>query len=200
MEQKFYVKMDEEEFGPYTKEEILSLKLLPDTLVSMDILNTWLPYSSYYFVEKPKAYTEEKVGNIQEESKTTSFKEEKESYVNNEVDIKGWNWGAFVFNSLWGLFNGVYWPIVVNIIVAIPTFCLVNEVFIAMGQFINLIVCIILGIKGNELSWNSSKKWKSVEEFKRVQKKWSKAVLWWLIIAVLLILVPYLIVESRIFT
>lgn len=200
MEQKFYVKMDEEEFGPYTKEEILSLKLLPDTLVSMDILNTWLPYSSYNFEEKPKAYTEEKVGNIQEESKTTSFKEEKESYVNNEVDIKGWNWGAFVFNSLWGLFNGVYWPIVVNIIVAIPTFCLVNEVFIAMGQFINLIVCIILGIKGNELSWNSSKKWKSVEEFKRVQKKWSKAVLWWLIIAVLLILVPYLIVESRIFT
>ncbi|MBR3872289.1 MAG: DUF2628 domain-containing protein [Paludibacteraceae bacterium] len=200
MEQKFYVKMDDEEFGPYTKEEILSLKLLPDSLVSMDILNTWLPYSTYNLEEKLQACTEEKVGNIQEESKTTTFKEEKESYGNNEVEIKGWNWGAFVFNSLWGLFNGVYWPIVVNIIVAIPTFCLVNEVFIAMGQFINLIVCIILGIKGNELSWNSSKKWKSVEEFKRVQKKWSKAVLWWLIIAVLLILVPYLIVESRIFT
>ena len=155
---------------------------------------------TYNLEEKLQACTEEKVGNIQEESKTTTFKEEKESYGNNEVEIKGWNWGAFVFNSLWGLFNGVYWPIVVNIIVAIPTFCLVNEVFIAMGQFINLIVCIILGIKGNELSWNSSKKWKSVEEFKRVQKKWSKAVLWWLIIAVLLILVPYLIVESRIFT
>ena len=192
MEQKFYVKMDEEEFGPYTKEEILSLKLLPDTLVSMDILNTWLPYSTYNLEEKLQACTEGKVGNIQEESKTTSLKEEKESYVNNEVDIKGWNWGAFVFNSLWGLFNGVYWPFVVNIIVAIPILCFANEVFIAIGQFVNLIVCIILGIKGNELSWNSSKKWKSVEDFKRVQKKWTKAVLWWLIIAVLLILVSIL--------
>lgn len=196
MEQKFYVKMDEEEFGPYTKEEILSLKLLPDTLVSMDILNTWLPYSTYNLEEKPKACIEEKVGNIKAESKTMSFKEEKESTVNNDLGIKGWNWGAFFFNSLWGLFNGVYWPIVVNIIVAIPMLCFVNEVFIAMGQFVNLIVCIILGIKGNELSWNSNKKWKSVEEFKRVQKKWSKAVLWWLIIAVLLIIVLYLIVES----
>lgn len=190
MEQKFYVKMDEEEFGPYTKEEILSLKLLPDTLVSMDILNTWLPYSTYNLEEKLQACTEEKVGNIQEESKTTSFKEEKESYVNNEVDIKGWNWGAFFFNSLWGLFNGVYWPIIVNTIVAIPVLCFADEVVTVMGQSVNLIVCIILGIKGNELSWNSSKKWASIEDFKRVQKKWTKAALWVFVIALLLILIP----------
>lgn len=192
MEQKFYVKMDEEEFGPYTKEEILSLKLLPDTLVSMDILNTWLPYSTYNIEGNVQVCTEEKLVKKQDEPRITSINDEKESKVNNDLGIKGWNWGAFFFNSLWGLFNGVYWPIVVNIIVAIPMLCFVNEVFIAMGQFVNLIVCIILGIKGNELSWNSSKKWKGVEEFKRVQKKWSKAVLWWIIIAVLLILVPIL--------
>ena len=192
MEQKFYVKMDEEEFGPYTKEEILSLKLLPDTLVSMDILNTWLPYSSYNFEGDIKVTTEEILEKMSEENNNKSCKEERDSDINNEIDIKGWNWGAFVFNSLWGLFNGVYWPIVVNIIVAIPILCFANEVFIAIGQFVNLIVCIILGIKGNELSWNSSKKWKSVEDFKRVQKKWTKAVLWWLIIAVLLILVSIL--------
>lgn len=192
MEQKFYVKMDEEEFGPYTKEEILSLKLLPDTLVSMDILNTWLPYSSYNFEGDIKVTTEEILEKMSEENNNKSCKEERDSDINNEIDIKGWNWGAFVFNSLWGLFNGVYWPIIVNIIVAISALCIENEVVKAICQSVNLIVCIILGIKGNELSWNSSKKWSSVDDFKRVQKKWTKAVLWWLIIVVLLILVPIL--------
>ena len=70
-------------------------------------------------------------------------------------DIKGWNWGAFFFNWIWGLFNGVYWPLVLFIIPFIPV----------VGQLGTLIICIFLGAKGNEWAWKA-KSWSSVEEFK----------------------------------
>ena len=39
-------------------------------------------------------------------------------------------------------------------------------------RVVALIVCsIFLGFRGNELAWKG-KKWKSVEHFKNVQKKW----------------------------
>ena len=82
-------------------------------------------------------------------------------------EIKKWNWGAFFFYWLWGICNGVYWPLILIVVNFIPY----------VGPLITLGGCIALGINGNEWAWKA-KSWSSVTEFKRVQHKWAIAILW----------------------
>ncbi|MGA7180710.1 MAG: cytochrome c oxidase assembly factor Coa1 family protein [Thiobacillaceae bacterium] len=69
-------------------------------------------------------------------------------------EIKGWNWGAFLLNWVWGIGNETY----ISFLVVIPYF--------------GLIFLFVLGAKGSEWAWRN-KKWESVEQFRRVQRKWS---------------------------
>ena len=71
-------------------------------------------------------------------------------------ELKGWSWGAFMFGWIWGVFNNVW----LSFLVFIPIF--------------HWFWVIVLGIKGKEWAWEQ-RQWESVEEFKRVQKKWN----WW---------------------
>jgi hypothetical protein len=92
-------------------------------------------------------------------------------------ELKGWNWGAFFLNWIWGIGNNVW--------IALITFIL------------GWIWAIVLGIKGNEWAWKH-KKWDSVEHFKRTQRKWKRwgiglfiaavalAIIYAIIVAVLL--------------
>lgn len=69
-------------------------------------------------------------------------------------EIKGWNWGAFLLEPLWGLSHSVW----LSLLTFVP--------------LVNFIVIIYLGIKGNELAWKKNK-WKNVDDFKQTQKKWA---------------------------
>jgi hypothetical protein len=72
------------------------------------------------------------------------------------AEIQTWNWGAFFLNGLWGLFNRTYIALLCGIpIVGIP-------------------MAFVLGFKGNEWAWQN-KRWKSIEQFQRVQKRWAIA-------------------------
>ena len=68
-------------------------------------------------------------------------------------EIKGWNWGAAGLTWIWGLYHRVW----ISVLVFIP--------------FVNIVMWIILGIKGSEWAWRKEK-WLSVEEFKYAQRKW----------------------------
>ncbi|MEP1383512.1 MAG: hypothetical protein ABJK64_06920 [Paraglaciecola sp.] len=68
--------------------------------------------------------------------------------------VKGWSWGAFLLNWIWSIGNSTW----IGLIALIP--------------YIGFVMAIVLGIKGREWAWQN-KKWESVEEFQRVQKKWS---------------------------
>ncbi|MDR1525833.1 MAG: FHA domain-containing protein [Tannerella sp.] len=78
--------------------------------------------------------------------------------ANIERELNSWNWGAFFFGWIWGVFNGVYWPLVVLIPI--------------VGQIAALIINIVLGIKGNVWAWKG-KYWKDFDHFKKVQKAWA---------------------------
>ena len=85
---------------------------------------------------------------------------DKEEYRAENItvpeEIKGWNWGAFILSWIWGIGNNTYralWFFV---------------------PYINIVMIIYLGLKGNELAWKH-KHWKSVEHFKAVQRKWNIA-------------------------
>jgi hypothetical protein len=72
------------------------------------------------------------------------------------AEIRGWSWGAFLMNWVWGLFNHTY----IALLICVPV--------------VNLVILVLLGLKGNEWAWRN-KRWDSVAHFKSVQRKWAIA-------------------------
>jgi hypothetical protein len=72
------------------------------------------------------------------------------------AEITGWNWGAFWLSWIWGIRHRVW----VSLLVFIPVF--------------GLIWHFVLGAKGTEWAWETER-WKSVEAFRRTQRRWSIA-------------------------
>lgn len=73
-------------------------------------------------------------------------------------ELKGWNWGAFFLNWIWGIGNSTY----LALLMFVP--------------FVNIVMIFILGAKGNKWAWQN-RIWRDVEHFKNVQRKWTIASL-----------------------
>ncbi|CAH1851830.1 ribonuclease G [Convivina praedatoris] len=71
-------------------------------------------------------------------------------------EIKGWNWGAFIYNVFWGIGNKTYLPL----LCLIPGF--------------NLIWMFVCGFKGNEWAWQKGD-YKDIDTFRAVQATWNRA-------------------------
>ncbi|MCT8388727.1 ribonuclease G [Leuconostoc holzapfelii] len=82
-------------------------------------------------------------------------------------EIRGWNWGAFIYNIFWGIGNKTYLPL----LCLIPVF--------------NLFWIFVCGFKGNEWAWQKGD-YQDVATFKAVQATWNRAGLVQFIIAVIL--------------
>lgn len=78
-------------------------------------------------------------------------------------ELKGWNWGAFLLTPFWGLSHN-YWIALIFFLSFIPFIGFV------VGP-IGFGLSIYLGVKGNEIAWQK-RKFKSIEDFKTVQKIW----------------------------
>lgn len=85
-------------------------------------------------------------------------------------EIKYWSWPAFLMTWIWAIGHRVW----IGLLVLIP--------------YVGLIMAIVLGINGNAWAWKS-KKWQSVEQFKKVQKLWFKWWLWLCLIVPLIVTV-----------
>lgn len=82
-------------------------------------------------------------------------------------EIRGWNWGAFIYNIFWGIGNKTYLPL----LCLIPVF--------------NLVWIFVCGFKGNEWAWQKGD-YQDVDTFKAVQATWNRVGLVQFIIAVIL--------------
>lgn len=80
-------------------------------------------------------------------------------------EVKGWNWGAFMYNIMWGIGNRTYLPL----LCLIPVF--------------NIVWIFVVGFKGNGWAWQKGD-YKDVETFKAVQKTWNRAGLFQFIISI----------------
>jgi hypothetical protein len=76
--------------------------------------------------------------------------------------VKGWSWGALIWNWVWSIFNKTWLGL------------------LALVPYVGVVVALYLGFKGRELAWKN-KRWDSLEHFNRVQRSWSK---WALILLV----------------
>jgi hypothetical protein len=111
--------------------------------------------------------------------------------TNIERELNPWNWGAFFFGWLWGVFNGIYWPLLVLIYYVGWGAALIvdrNEPLLLLS-FIGwpawLVVKIVLGIKGSAWAWKG-RYWKDFDHFKKVQKLWTMCALYTFIAIVVL--------------
>lgn len=72
----------------------------------------------------------------------------------------GFNWGAFLLNWIWTIGNtSCGFAVLSTVLSFIP--------LVGLGW------AIYLGIKGNELAWQS-KRWNSVEHFRSTQRTWTR--------------------------
>lgn len=69
-------------------------------------------------------------------------------------EIKGWSWGAFFLNWIWGIGNSTF----IALLMFVP--------------IVNIAMPFVLGAKGNKWAWQN-RTWRSVEQFKKTQKKWA---------------------------
>jgi hypothetical protein len=76
-------------------------------------------------------------------------------------EIDRWNWGAFLLNWIWGIGNNTF----IALLSVIPLF--------------GFVMMFVLGAKGSRWAWRNGR-WDSVEQFRRVQRRWAiaGAVVW----------------------
>lgn len=89
-----------------------------------------------------------------------------------EKELSRWNWGAFLLTWIWGLFHKVWW----SLLVLIPIWP------------VSLLIAVLLGARGNRLAWRN-KKYLSLDEFRKSQKRWAySGLLVFIIIALAIVL------------
>ncbi len=89
------------------------------------------------------------------------------------AELRRWNWGAFLLTWIWAISNRVW----IGLIAFIP--------------YVSIVIAFVLGAKGNQWAWQS-RKWESVEHFRRVQRKWAFWGLGIFIAALIILLVGFL--------
>src|SRR5512140_1920876 len=70
--------------------------------------------------------------------------------------VKGWSWGAFLLSGIWAIANRTW----IGLLVFVP--------------YLWFVMPFVLGYMGREWAWKN-RRWESVEQFKRVQQRWSEA-------------------------
>lgn len=84
----------------------------------------------------------------------------------------GFNWGAFLLNWIWSIGNtSCGFAVLSTVLSFIP--------LVGLGW------AIYLGVKGNELAWQS-KRWNDVEHFRRTQRTWTRVGIALFLVSVLL--------------
>jgi hypothetical protein len=84
------------------------------------------------------------------------------------IELKKFNWGAFLFNWIWGVMHKKYVTLWYFVACLIPVIGPIG-------------ISIWFGLSGNKWAWQS-RDWASVEEFNQVQKNWVRA--WFVAVAV----------------
>jgi len=70
--------------------------------------------------------------------------------------VAGWSWGGFVFSWIWAIGNRT-WPGLLGLVPGV-----------------GLVMRVLLGMKGRQWAWQN-RRWDSVAQFRRVQRRWSIA-------------------------
>jgi len=98
-----------------------------------------------------------------------------------DVSLRRWNWGAFVFTWLWGLFNGAYLPLLGLLVGLVPSMILWQQslpgggkAWVSTSTLLYTAWSAYCGVRGDTWAWRG-RTWRSVEQFRRSQHNWAVA-------------------------
>jgi hypothetical protein len=94
------------------------------------------------------------------------------------ADLRGFNWGAFFLQWIWGIRHKVTWA------------------WWSLIPGVNIVIAFMLGFRGQELAWKNCQ-WKNEIEFDNTQLEWTRWGIGVFIICMLLcVLATVLLVSS----
>jgi len=101
----------------------------------------------------------------------------------DQLPLRRWSWGAFVFTWLWGLFNGAYWPLLGLLLALVPSIDLWRHalpgggsVWVSTGTLLYAAWSVVCGLMGER--WAArGRRWLSAAQFRRRQHGWAVAAL-----------------------
>ena len=93
-----------------------------------------------------------------------------------EEELSKWNWGAFFFGWLWGIFNKVYIALVQLVVVVFTIVLNVMglKTIAPLFSLISLGLSIWLGMKGSRMAWEN-RNYRNLEHFREVRHNWNVA-------------------------
>ncbi len=119
-----------------------------------------------------------------------------DSSLNNsrlEKELSKWNWGAFYFGWIWGVFNKVYVSLV-QLVVSLLSFAvtlmgmgIISPIFGLIG----LGISIWLGVKGSRMAWDNGA-YRNIEHLRTSRHNWNMAAAIVFGISVLLVIMMLL--------
>lgn len=80
------------------------------------------------------------------------------------AEVRGWCWGGFLLSWIWAIRFRFWWGL------------------LALVPWAGIGMMVYLGLKGREQAWRRGS-WESVEVFNQVQRRWSVAGVWLLVLA-----------------
>ena len=131
-----------------------------------------------------EVYSSSKSSNIQEPSYNpvpnsrlqSMYIENRSSTVQIERELGKWNWGAFYFGWIWGVFNKVYVSLV-QLVISVLSFAVTIlglGIITPIFGLINIGISIWLGVKGSEMAWDNGA-YRNLEHFRTSRHNWNVA-------------------------
>jgi|GEM_PF-4324829 len=93
------------------------------------------------------------------------------------ADLRGFNWGAFFLQWIWGIRHKVTWA------------------WWSLIPGVNIVIAFMLGFRGNELAWKNCE-WKSEIEFDEVEREWTMWGICLTVVAMLLVQLAILLIVA----
>lgn len=190
MENKYQVKIDDSVMPElYTFDQLINAGLLDDfdEKIKIRIIGNkeWttarsFPFNNYEGKKSQQVIKEQHrqvlpsqpmdkiaIHNSQQnKNKTDANSIAQKIQLEHPSNLNNWNWGAFCFSWVWGLFNGLYWPLVIVALNYIPY----------IGVIISICICLYLGKKGNILAWRvAERNGIKSKQYMKIQNKWNTA-------------------------
>ena len=121
------------------------------------------------------------------------YSDNRSSSVQTERELGRWNWGAFFFGWIWGVFNKVYISLV-QLIVFILSFVVILlglGIIAPLFSLVNLGISIWLGVKGSQMAWDNGA-YRNLEHFRSSRHNWNVAAAIVFGVSVFLVLISLL--------
>lgn len=130
---------------------------------------------------------------IDRRTSTNNYQENRSLSSQTEQELGKWNWGAFFFGWIWGVFNKVYITLVQLVVGILGTvFALVGLGIVSpIFSIASLGLCIWFGVKGSRMAWDNGA-YRNLEHFRSSRHNWNVAALVVFCISILFVIISLL--------